>query len=250
MNIQLLTALLALSSSVGLSAEEASVSATSDQFAITSISVAGTNLVLNAVIPAGIEQVTLEICLSLNGAWQQQGQLNVQTGVNDLAFSIPKPTNAMAFFRLKGKTRESTPLLSDQVRYVTMPSLQTNRGTNGEPIFHFKGPVDGSDKILITRDGALWSHVHWHWPADAVTINGAKWAPEEKNFLTTLGQSRFLPEPFSLDSARLEVIQARDVVALERAPNALIVHLNDTPVGSDEYEFAIHFEREKPKSQK
>jgi hypothetical protein len=101
--------------------------------------------------------------------------------------------------------------------------------------------VDGSDRILITRDGAFWEHAHWGWPEGAVTVNGAQWNPREKNYLTSAGEAKYLPECFSLEAVDLERITGRDVVALERTNNALIVYLDDTPVGAGEYEFKIHF---------
>ena len=108
-------------------------------------------------------------------------------------------------------------------------------------MFHFKGVVDGSDRILITRAGAFWEHVNWDWPAGAVAINDAQWNPREKNYLTTTGLVAFLPEAYSLEAASLEIIEGRDVVALERTNNALIVYLNDTPAGAAMYEFKILF---------
>jgi hypothetical protein len=148
----------------------------------------------------------------------------------------------MAFFRLKAKRHlESAPLLSSELQYVATPSLAANLSENGDAVFHFKGLVDGSDKIVITRDGALWNHINWSWPHGAVTINGTQWQPQQKNYVTTTGTSKFLPETFSLDSVTLETIQGRDIVALERSSNALIVYLNDTPIGPAEYEFNIHF---------
>jgi hypothetical protein len=108
-------------------------------------------------------------------------------------------------------------------------------------VFHFRGNVDGSDRILITRQGAFWEHVNWDWPAGAVTINGAQWDPLEKNYLTTAGHVAFLPERYSLNEASLEVIQARDLIALERTNGGLIVYLDDTQSGAAIYEFKIHF---------
>src|SRR5208282_3493036 len=104
-----------------------------------------------------------------------------------------------------------------------------------------------SDKIVITRDGALWEHVNWDWPQGPVTVNHTQWNPRQKNYLTTLGARRFLPESFSLDSVALEVIHGRDVLALERADHALIVYPDDTPGGADNYEFKIHFHPDGPK---
>jgi hypothetical protein len=220
-----------------------SASPSATPFAIASISIEGTNLVLKAEVPPGMEQVVLEIRASLDADWEERGAASVQEGGGVVAFTIPKPARAMAFFRLKGKPiLQNATSLSAELQYVTMPSLGATVNEAGEAIFHFKGFVDGSDKIVIDREGALWRHLNWNWPDDAVTINGIQWNPREKNFLTTVGASAFLPERFSIEAVSLEIIEGRDVVALERSANAVIVYLDDTPAASGEYEFKIHFQ--------
>jgi hypothetical protein len=218
---------------------KAAASTSTNSFAIV---VEGTNLVLSAAIPPNLEQVILETHSTLDGSWEEAGLLDLQAGVREVSFRIPKPVTPTAFFRLRAKqSLGRDPLISGELRYVTMLSLGSSLAHNGDAILHFKGPVDGSDKILITREGALWNHVHWDWPRGSVTVNGNRWEPKEKNYLTTPGTAAFLPETFSLESVELEPIQGRDVVALEHANNALIVYLDDTPVGADTYEFKIHF---------
>jgi len=59
--------------------------------------------------------------------------------------------------------------------------------------------------------------------------------------LATTGAVAFLPETFSLEAVRLEIIQGRDVIALERTNHALMVYLDDPPSGAATYEFKIHF---------
>jgi hypothetical protein len=108
-------------------------------------------------------------------------------------------------------------------------------------VFHFKGPIDGSDRIVINRQGALWEHLNWGWPTGPVTVNDAQWIPSEKNYLTTTGAVLFLPEKYSLKSPWLEHITERDVVALERTNEAVIVYMDDTQPGAVPYEFKIHF---------
>jgi len=216
--------------------------------AITSLSVDGTNLILRATIPPGVERVTLEMCPTPGGQWDEAGTLDISAGGNEIAFTIPKPVGPMEFFRLNAKPLLAGPgLVSSELEYVTMPSLGSEPTEAGDAIFHFQGSIDGSDKIVITRDGALWEHVNWDWPQGPVTVNHTQWNPRQKNYLTTLGARRFLPESFSLDSVALEVIHGRDVVALERADHALIVYLDDTPGGADNYEFKIHFHPDGPK---
>jgi hypothetical protein len=79
------------------------------------------------------------------------------------------------------------------------------------------------------------------------TVNGSPWNPSEKNFITTTGAVMFLPPQYSLRSPRLEPVAGRDVVALERTNDVLIVYLDDTPSGAAPYEFSIHFPQEEPK---
>lgn len=209
--------------------------------AFHSISVDGTNLVFTAAIPAGIDNVLLEMRPSSTNTWETVAQLSSQSG--EVSFTIPKPPDSYALFRLNaiahsGATAFDT--VSPELEYVSTRSLATHV-SDGDAVFHFKGMIDGSDRILITRDGALWSHVNWDWPNGPVAVNGTQWAPAEKNYLTTPGTGKFLPEPFSLESVSLEKISGRDLITVERVDNGLLVYLDDTPCGADEYEFKIRF---------
>ena len=212
---------------------------------ILSLSLAGTNLVFAADFPAGLDQASLEMRPTLTNGWQEAAQLEVPTNGGVVEFSLPQPALEMAFFRLNVTFRANTPAAqSGELQYVAMPSLAsaaTNAGAADEAVFHFKGEVDGSDRIVITHEGALWQHVNWGWPAGVVTINDTQWNPLEKNFMTSTGALAFLPAKYSLAAVKLEVLAGRDVVALERTNNALIVYLDDTPLGAAPYEFKIHF---------
>jgi hypothetical protein len=229
------------------------------QFLITAIRAEGTNVVLTAAVPAGLQQVILEMRPSLDAKWEEMGLLDIPQGGGTVAFTLPKP-GGMQFFRLKATPQadaSTVAILSPESRYVTVAPLGAATvnyvGTNKHPaapldaVFHFKGAIDGSDKITITRAGALWEHVNWSWPQDAVEVNGAKWNPQEKNYLTTAGEEKFLPAAFALDTADLEVIQGRGVVALERTDNALVVYMDDFQNGADDYEFNVHFHPPVPK---
>ena len=163
----------------------------------------------------------------------------------------------MQFFRLQAaSSEESSGVVSADANYLTVAPLgsaaASPAGLNAwaaqqDAVFHFQGKIDGSDRILITRDGAFWDHAHWGWPEGAVTVNGTQWHPREKNCLTTAGAAKFLAECYSLEAVDLERIGGRDVVALERTNNGLVVYLDDTPVGAGEYEFKIHFHPARPK---
>ncbi len=180
-------------------------------------------------------------------AWQPTALLEVPAAGGKIVFTIPKPALDMAFFRLNVTLATATNVqLSAELQYVAVPSLGSE-DTNADAVFHFKGIVDGSDRMVITRQGALWEHINWNWPDGAVTVNDTRWNPSEKNYLTTTGAVMFLPERYSLAKARLEKIEGRDVVALERTNNGLVVYLDDTFLGAATYEFKIYFPHETTK---
>jgi len=150
-----------------------------DQPIITSLSVVGANLVFNATVPSGVDQAMLELRATVDAAWQEAALLDVPKDGGDVEFTIPRPALDMAFFRLKATTHATTNAqLSAELQYVTIPPLGpavTNATPGTDAVFHFKGVVDGSDRILITRAGAFWEHVNWDWPAArsrSMTRNG------------------------------------------------------------------------------
>jgi len=215
---------------------------------ITSIALNGTNLDFIASFPRDVIHAQLESRSTLNDEWQYAATLNVPINGGMVEFSIPQPPEQTAFYRLNA-TLSSTPQaqVSTEVHYVAGPPLpETFANGAPEAVFHFSGQIDGSDRIVITRDGAFWEHINWGWPG-VVKVNELQWNPAAKNFLTTTGAISFLPPRYSLSEARLEVIQGRDIVAMERSHDALIVYLDDTPPGAAPYEFKIHF-RPPPKA--
>jgi hypothetical protein len=221
--------------------QAAEVAAPPDQLAVTSMAMDGTNLLLTASVPPGLQTVSLDTRPTLDTPWQQVGQTNAPADGGELTFVFPQSIETSRFFRLRGNTTApAPPLVSAELEFVATTSLSSHI-SKGNAVFHFKGRVDGSDKILITRDGALWDHVNWNYPPQAVSINDTRWNPAEKNYMSVAGPEKFLPQSFSLESAELEVIKGRDVVALERTRNGLVVYINDTPVNSGEYEFNVIF---------
>ena len=237
------TALALLLAVSAASAESPDASAT-NRFVITALAPDGTNLTFRAVIPPGLERVTLEMRSTLNSPWEKMTTLTPAKNGGELTITIPMPQSPTELFRLNGTVSPGSNLLSAELHYVVIPSLASGPM---EAVFHFKGEIDGSDKILINHAGALWEHVLWDWPNGSVTVNGQQWNSREKNYVTSVAPNRFLPEKFSLDTAQLEVLKGRDVVALERGHNGLTVFLDDTVLGSDDYEFVIRF---RPKAQK
>ena len=221
---------------------------------INSISIEETNLAFVATFPSGVDNATVEMRPTLADEWQSAAILNVPAAGGTIEFTLPKPPLDTAFFRLNASMlvannsltnhpARTTTQISAELQFVAVPPLGPDSTNTDEAVFHFQGMVDGSDRITIQRQGALWEHVNWGWPAGAVTVNGSQWNPSEKNFMTTTGAVLFLSEEYSLRSPRLELIAGRDVVALERTNDALFVYLDDTPPGAAPYDFKIHFPR-------
>jgi len=222
----------------------------SNPLVITSIAVVETNLEFVATFPAGVERAVLELRPDLDSTWEAVATVNVPADGGAVGFTLPKPNLEHAFFRLNITMHTATNnLVSAESQFVVVPPLDAaaKNSSPAEAVFHFKGMIDGSDRIIITHQGALWEHVNWGWPVSVVTVNDSQWNPSEKNFITTTGAVRFLPEKYSLSAARLEVMTNRDVLALERTNGALIVYLNDTPPGAAPCEFKIHFPRTRVK---
>jgi hypothetical protein len=258
---------IALSLSAGLTLAAISYAATASfPCVITGMAVDDTNLVFTATVPAGMTQVVLEARPAFDTPWQEERTLAARPAGGEMEIAIAKPGN-MAFFRLRCVSQGETPAaVSTDLRFVTMeplgptPANARNLAALAKPspgvaptveapteaVFSFVGKIDGSDRIVLNHDGALWEHVNWGWPQGTVTINGSEWKPQEKNFLTTPNTSKFLPDTFDLNSATLEVIQGRGVVALERGTNGLIVHMDDLSNGAGDYAFNIHFHPAKP----
>jgi hypothetical protein len=224
--------------------------------AITAMAMQGTNLLLTAWVPPGLETVSLDTRASLETPWEQFEQRNAPAAGGEMVFNFPQTGEVTRFFRLRAEPVvkpsqlvKPAPLVSSELKFVPVTSLGASL-SNGNAVFHFKGKVDGSDKILITHDGAFWEHVNWSYPPEPVDINGVKWNPSQKNYVSTIGPMKFLPESFSLESADLDVIKGRDVVALERTRDGLIVYLDDTPLAASEYEFTVAFHPAAPNSDK
>jgi hypothetical protein len=123
------------------------------------------------------------------------------------------------------------------------PATPTNPPGSDEIVLNFRGTIDGSDQITITRKQAIWRHSYWDLPPEPLTLNGISWDPRGQATLKNSGKTRFLPHPVEFQSARLNRIQGRDTVALEANRDSVVVHLSDTPNGASLYEFQVILRR-------
>ncbi len=133
------------------------------ELAITFIGSAGTNLLLTVSVPAGLENVTLDSRPAIDMPWDAVQQQNAPAAGGEMVFTYPQSAEISRFFRLRASPVAQTPqvqqqsanvqapqFISAETEYVATASLASQL-SNGNAVFHFKGKVDGSDKILITR---------------------------------------------------------------------------------------------------
>src|SRR5262245_15514745 len=95
-----------------------------------------------------------------------------------------------------------------EVEAQPLTDLQDPPGT-----IEFSGPIDGSDRIEITKSGAVWFHLHRELPTRPMTINGMAWDPREQRTRPNRHPTRFLDPSVDFSRAHLEVIEGRDTVA-------------------------------------
>jgi hypothetical protein len=110
-----------------------------------------------------------------------------------------------------------------------------------EIVLSFRGQVDGSERIEITPTHAYWRHGDGSGPDAPAWLNGIRWEPKARRVLDNEGETRFLSHAVDLRSARLRKVRCRDTVALDARPDSLVISINDTPNGTDLYEFEVVF---------
>lgn len=120
-------------------------------------------------------------------------------------------------------------------------ALDPRPATAAPSVIEFRGAIDGSARIEITASSATWHHLDRQLPASPVHVNGIAWNPRAGRTLDNGGATKFLDESVDFSLARLEVISARDTVAMIRSADRIMLHLNDTPNGAAEYRFRVVF---------
>jgi len=104
-----------------------------------------------------------------------------------------------------------------------------------------RATVDGSEEIVVTREAMTWHHRHWGWPQGPVLVNDRSWDPRTKPVLANTGADAYLPPDVDLSTARVVRAVGRDLASVDVLEDRLVIHLVDTPVGSDLYEVVIRF---------
>jgi hypothetical protein len=102
------------------------------------------------------------------------------------------------------------------------------------------GQIDGSDRLKITAQEAVWTHMAYSFP-NAVELNGIPWDVSQTNVLLNAGTNAFLPPGIDLSTAKIVGRKGRDVATLWADDDALWVSFADNPNGWDTYELDISF---------
>ena len=100
--------------------------------------------------------------------------------------------------------------------------------------------IDGSGRIIFTRDGVRYEHKHWDRPENVV-FDGEPWP----NLSRTPAAWAEVARHLDLSKAWIVKRKGRDVIALEHTPVGFDLYLCDSPNGAAEYEVLLAIPRVK-----
>ena len=103
------------------------------------------------------------------------------------------------------------------------------------------GMIDGTDQVVIRQEGAVWGHVFGDLEATQVQVNGVGWSPSVSATLENAGETMFLTNRVNWLAARLEVLEGRDTVVLQRGWDHIRLSFADTPEGPANYHVVVNF---------
>jgi hypothetical protein len=110
----------------------------------------------------------------------------------------------------------------------------------------FTGSIDGSDTIDVTPSLATWTTNYFGTP-DSVSFDGLAWNPQTQTTLASPAGMPFIPSDLSDYRVSIDKTSGRDQVAAETSGNDLMVHIDDTPNGADQYNFQVVLTKEPPR---
>ena len=98
--------------------------------------------------------------------------------------------------------------------------------------------VDGTGRIICTRDGARYEHKQWGPPRNVV-FDGVPWS----NLSQTPDSWSEMVGSLDLTRARIIERKGRDTIALESTPDGFDLYLCDSVNGSAPYEVTVAIPR-------
>ena len=105
-------------------------------------------------------------------------------------------------------------------------------------LLHLSGSIDGSGRIVFTRDRVHYEHRHWGRP-NRMLFDHELWLDLEQTPVPWTDYGRTL----DLSKAWIAQREGRDVIALEATPDGFDLTLCDSPNGADEYAVTIAIPR-------
>ena len=101
-------------------------------------------------------------------------------------------------------------------------------------LLHISCRLDGSGRIIFTRERVRYEHRHWRRP-NHVLFDGEPWTQLDR----TPVPWRDYCDRLDLSKARIVTRKGRDVIALEHTPDGFDLFLCDSPNGGAEYAVTI-----------
>ena len=105
-------------------------------------------------------------------------------------------------------------------------------------LLRISGRIDGSGRIVFTRDRARYEHKHWGKPAK-MRFDGEPWKSPERT------PAAWGEIAGGLDLTRAWIVErkGRDVIALENTPDGFDLYLCDSPNGATDYAITLAIPR-------
>jgi hypothetical protein len=111
--------------------------------------------------------------------------------------------------------------------------------TEAQPkLIKITATVDGSGRIIFTRQGVCYQHKSWSKPTN-VTFGGEPWT----NLATTPPAWSDCAAHLDLSKAWIVKRKGRDTIALEQTPDGFDLYLCDAPNGASYYEVMLAIPR-------
>ena len=119
-------------------------------------------------------------------------------------------------------------VIAKEQRVTTVPATVT-----------IAAKVDGGDRLIIRRDGAIWESPNQK-PSD-VYINRFPWDVRSDKVLLNCGASRFLPAGVHFARARMQKVQGRDDVRITITADEIVIKFDDDYSGAGIYQVLLTF---------
>jgi hypothetical protein len=120
---------------------------------------------------------------------------------------------------------------------ATQPAAPADAEPAKQPyLLTITATIDGSDELVLSATGAVWTHKFWDWPTD-VSLNEVTWDPQAQPNLTS-EELKFLKRA-DFSKARVLDRRGRDTVGMEREDDHITIHFADCPNGTAEYRIRV-----------